>query len=69
MINRKGENYKDELDLAEEGLEASLATFTEQVARASYIEGVEDALHAMRWRYPGIPSPEQIRKELLGDDA
>ena len=64
MINRKGEDYKDELDLAEEQLEAALANFTSQVARASYIEGVEDALDITT---DNKESYENIRKELLDE--
>src|ERR1700694_4448112 len=63
MINRKGEDYKDELDLAEEQLEAALANFTSQVARASYIEGVDDALSSLY--HESSAEIEEIRKELL----
>ena len=44
MINRKGEDYKDELDEAEEALEEALANFTKAVANASYAQGVEDTI-------------------------
>lgn len=40
----KGENYKDELDEAEEALEEALANFTKAVANASYAQGVEDTI-------------------------
>jgi hypothetical protein len=44
-------------------LEAALANFTSQVARASYIEGIDDALDATY--HESKSEIEEIRKELL----
>ena len=68
MINRKGEDYKDELDLAEEELELALERFAIALAKASYTEGVDDVLDQFGNDLTGfVGDKEDLRKELLDE--